>query len=64
MSKVEQRVRNDRRVHSIFDERTSGDGIWVYLKDGFNFEGCSAVHEDSWTQCEKALRTVVEGDCY
>ena len=46
-------------VSSISDERCYGDGIWVYLKDGFinaNTDTAS-IHEDTVAECLALLKT-------
>lgn len=46
-------------VSSISDERGYGDGIWVYLKDGFinaNTDTAS-IHEDTVAECLALLKT-------
>lgn len=67
MSKVEQAIRNDPRVDSISDERGGrgdpGDGIWVYLKNGYEsgadpFASLHQIHEDTWTACKQAMRYI------
>ena len=46
-------LRNDPRVQSVSDERGIGDGIWVYLKEGFTNERleCSTIHEYTVAEC-------------
>jgi hypothetical protein len=46
-------------VADVSDERGYGDGIWVYLKDGFinsNTDTC-AIHEDTVAECLALLKT-------
>lgn len=57
--KTEEYCRNHEHVESVSDERSSGDGIWLYLKPGLLWHGeVSCIHEDTWTECRKALRGV------
>lgn len=39
------RLANDPRVEEVWSE--GKDGYWASLKQGFNSEGCSCIHE--WT---------------
>jgi len=57
---LEQKVKNRPFVFQISDERPMGDGIWAILKDGYTWDGCSAVHETSWSGVLKTLREVKE----
>ena len=46
-------------VQDVSDERGYGDGIWVYLKDGFinaNTDTAS-IHEDTVAECLALLKT-------
>ena len=66
--RTERDVRNDPRVSEIdFGGWTDewGKDIWVYLVEGFNNEGATAVHEATWGEvCYKMNNFVVEGDRY
>jgi len=43
----------DSRVDWISDERGNGDGIWVYLKEGFinTHLECGTIHEHTVAEC-------------
>lgn len=47
-------------VLDISDERDRGDGIWVYLHDGWisDILGTSTIHEDTWAECISLLKEV------
>ena len=67
---VIDKIKNHKAVHSISDERNSDSGIWVYLKDGYHtgiydnyYDRLHQIHEDTWTECFKALRDVKPCDC-
>lgn len=48
-------------IKSISDERGSGDGIWVYLKDGYVWDGeTQTVHEDTWKEVYEQMDLVDE----
>lgn len=59
MSKVLDRIQADPRVESVSDERRNGDGCWVYLLPAYICPAmeCGTIHEDSWTACERMLKT-------
>lgn len=38
------------------------DGFWAYLIDGYNWDGCSCVHEWYIEDVEAQLDLVTEGD--
>ncbi len=40
------------------------DGIWIYLQPGWNFEGCSAVREDTVRSAISHFAMVEVGDPY
>lgn len=46
-------------VQDISDEREYGDGIWVYLKDGFinGNTDTASIHEDTVAECLALLKT-------
>lgn len=46
-------------VDWISDERDTGDGIWVYLKPGFVWDGTTShVHESTAKECCRAMADV------
>jgi len=57
--------RHRSRIAGISDERSFGDGYWVYLKAGWNVGGESLhiIHEDNPTQCAKAFAWVEKCKC-
>ncbi len=40
------------------------DGVWMVLKKGYNYEGCSMVHEWSVSGVLCRMKRVTEGDTY
>lgn len=56
------RLAADPRVTEIWDEGC--DGLWVSLADGFNWEGCSCVHEYSCRDLFAAFAHVEQGEPY
>lgn len=59
------RIKSNPHVHSISDERASGDGIWVYLRNGFNNGdgGEHAIHEDTFAACAEKLSLITPCNC-
>ena len=47
-------------VESVSDERSSGCGIWVYLKPGYQWDGSHTVHESTVRECCAAFSAIVE----
>lgn len=45
-----QPILNDARVRDFSDERAYEQGYWVYLRPGWNWDGCHCVHEDTVAQ--------------
>jgi len=46
-------------IDSISDERSSGDGLWLYLQPGWlTSEGLKSIHEDRVTDCRRELKDV------
>ena len=65
-TKTEQTVRSHPLVEDVSDERRSGDGVWAYLKPGHRreeFDFVHSVHEDTWSEVLKGLRSVHPCDC-
>ena len=57
-------MQTDKRIALIDDERESGDGYWVYLKDGFSFDGDSHVFSESTIKdIKKSLTRVYPCEC-
>lgn len=65
MNKTILKLKSDPRVEEISDERSAGDGFWVYLKSGFYGyeEGSHIIHEDSPSECLKFMRDVRPCKC-
>jgi hypothetical protein len=52
-------------VEEVWYETDFGDlSAWVGLKDGFNWNGCSFVHENNFDDVMKELQNVTEGETY
>lgn len=65
-SKVEDEIKAHPHTEDISDERSSGDGYWVYLKKGYQMEPSSmthSVHEDTPSKALAALKKIVPCDC-
>lgn len=47
-------------VLDISDEREFGDGVWIYLRDGWISDvlDLSTIHEDTWGECIDLLKRV------
>ncbi len=67
------RIESDMRVGSISDERSTGDGFWVYTQ-GFCRESLPSgehredvclhiVHEDTPTKCWARMNELIRCDC-
>ena len=59
--KAIDRLKKDPRVDSISDERSFGDGYFVYLKAGYcisDDDTCHTIHEYSIAECLKQLQGV------
>jgi hypothetical protein len=65
------KLRADPRVAEISDERggdpEGGDGIWIYLKDGFDSNGdpwivSTCIHEWNLTDLRAAMTAVTPVD--
>jgi hypothetical protein len=55
-----KQVADEIWYESDFDEVS----IWISLRDGFNFDGCSCVHEGSFREAMESLDCVSEGEPY
>lgn len=69
-----RRILLDARVAEISDERSFGDGIWVYTKPGFcdhssmgpsHDAGCCrhSIHEDTWSLIVRQMNNLKPCDC-
>lgn len=49
-----------RYQHMIQLVMKDQDGVWIYLNDGYynSTTDCEIIHEDTFTECMKQLRTV------
>lgn len=57
------RMAGDPRIVRIWDE--DRDGIWAELAPGYNFDGCSCLHEWTVREMLRAWRTrISEGPTY
>lgn len=56
------RVARDPRVVEVWSE--DEDGYWAQLAPGYNWEGCSCLHEWSARALIAALGAVEEGPTY
>jgi|TARA_R100000030_G_scaffold19852_1_gene14149 hypothetical protein len=54
-------MERDPRVDWISDERGTGEGIWVYLKEGYinDHLECGTIHEHTVAECCLQLNTQV-----
>ena len=62
------KIRSDPRVDSVSDERSSADGIFVYLKPGYQTMNDPighehAIHEDSIAEVVKQMKWIMECNC-
>ena len=65
MNKIEERLRKLPHVAHVDQD---SDGIWVHLKDGWQFADnpqCHTAHEDNWFSIQSPLRkgNVIPCDC-
>lgn len=42
-------------VEEVSDERGMGQGIWIYLKPGHQWDGCHTIHEFTVKECCRAF---------
>lgn len=54
--KIKNKILNHPAVLSIDEE--GDEGIWVYLKSGFQVDGCCAIHEFSFRDCCNRLSEI------
>jgi hypothetical protein len=54
---IRSKILSHPAVEEISDERSCGDGLWVYLKDGYiaPMQECGIIHEETWNQCLREL---------
>lgn len=47
-------------IEDISDERSMGDGYWVYLSDQYFYEDgeCRTIHEDTIADLYRAMKSV------
>lgn len=59
MTKAQQQITTDARVAWVSDERSLGDGVWVYLKPGYKNASTDTgtIHESSWSRALRVLKT-------
>lgn len=67
-----RQLKNHRMVEDVYDERGSGSGIMVYLKNGYatdprgessDEEGCHMFSEDTIQECFETLKQVQPCQC-
>jgi hypothetical protein len=56
---LDRLVATDPRVLDYDDERAFGDGWWLFLNPGWNWDGCHTVHEPTVSGVVRELRRVV-----
>ena len=49
--------------HEILDERSSGNGWFVYLAPGYQYDGAHCFGEDTRPAVYKTLKSVKPCDC-
>lgn len=50
-------------IDSISDERSTDDGVWFYLKNGYSVDGVHCVHEWSNAEAMVQLRRAKKCNC-
>jgi hypothetical protein len=60
--KTLDRLANDPRIKEVWDE--GRDGYWASLSEGYNAEGCSAIHEYTVKALLDARDRIEVGDPY
>jgi len=51
-------------IDEVSDERSTGDGVWVYLNKGLRWDYIHFIHEDTLKECADQLKHNVEPcDC-
>jgi len=61
--KLFDKIKSDPRVEDVWNEGPSWDDgqcWWVSLRYGFEWEGCSTIHERTLTNVLKALKQVIK----
>lgn len=67
LDKLSEKHRN--KISAISDERSVGDGFWIYLGNQFcnremePFGGMHIIHEDNPSACLSQLRKANKCDC-
>lgn len=63
--KTLNQIKSDPRVESVSDERSSDEGIWIYLREGYydpkhdpHFK-TTAIHERTVAEAAARMRDVV-----
>lgn len=54
-------IKNDPRVREVYQD---SDGWWVTLIDGWLWDGCGSVHEDTIKECCKVLNHSITACLY
>tara|TARA_R100000664_G_C2745889_1_gene133664 strand:+ start:916 stop:1104 length:189 start_codon:yes stop_codon:yes gene_type:complete len=62
MSKILNKIiKKDKRIESYYKDL---DGYWLVLKDGYNWDGCGTIHEDTIKEVLKQIPNIEKGECY
>jgi hypothetical protein len=65
--KLDALVKKDPRLIDWWDESEGLDGeddIWIFLADGYNFEGCSTIHSESYAAVVLDISMIQKGEPY
>lgn len=64
-SKLIGLVQSDTRVVDLSDERSSGDGIWLYTINGYCVEckGLHTLHAETSQEMIELMRMIYPCDC-
>ena len=59
------KIRKNKKVALVSDERSSDSGVWAELRDGWinPHTGTHSVHEDTPADVYRRLRDVIPCDC-
>lgn len=60
--KTLNRIASNPKVEEIWDE--GDDGLWISLNEGWNWEGCSCVHEYTVKKLISSFGCVEKGESY
>lgn len=54
-------IKKDNRIESYTKDI---DGYWIYLKEGYNWSGCSTIHENRVADVLQQIPSIQKGECY